>query len=98
MISIQVRTEAGDSIMHASRGLDWMTTLQCIDEDDFPFLGSLLPYADTMFNSRQTVRLRREVSERSVREILGRDLVAEIERLCLEVENGTHLYLWFLGD
>jgi hypothetical protein len=28
------------------------------------FLGSLLPYADTMFNSRQTERLRKEVASR----------------------------------
>jgi hypothetical protein len=98
MISFEVRTESGETVLRGSCGLDWTASLQRIDEDEFPFLGSLLPYADTMFNSRQTERLRREIASQSVREILGRDSVAEIERLCLQVENGSHLYLWFLGD
>lgn len=98
MISFEVRTESGEIVLRGSCGLDWTASLQSIDEDEFPFLGSLLPYADTMFNSRQTERLRREIASQSVREILGRDSVAEIERLCLQVENGSHLYLWFLGD
>ncbi|GAA2313547.1 hypothetical protein GCM10010149_76050 [Nonomuraea roseoviolacea subsp. roseoviolacea] len=97
MIDVQVRTESGDIVVHGSCGLDWKAVGR-IDEDEFPFLGSLLPYADTMFNSRQTERLRREIADQSVSQILGRDAVAEIERLCLQVKNGPHLYLWFLGD
>lgn len=98
MINLQVRTGSGEIVLHGSSRLDWMATLQHIDEGEFPFLGSLLPYNDTMFNSRQTVMLRREIANPSIRELLGRDSVAEIERLCLQVENGSHLYLWFLGD
>ncbi|MET9670631.1 hypothetical protein ABZY19_35610 [Streptomyces sp. NPDC006475] len=98
MINSQVRTESGEIVLRGSCGLDWMETVQRIDEDKFPFMGSLLPYADTMFNSRQAARLRREVANHSVREIIGQDSVAEIERLCLRVENGPHLYLWFVGD
>lgn len=75
-----------------------METLQYIDEDDFPFLGSMLPVEDTMFNSRQTRRLRRELSSEYIRDLLGENVVAEIERLCVRVEDGVHLYLWFLGD
>ena len=98
MINVQVRTESGEIVLRGSCTLDWMETLRHIDEDEFPFLGSLLPYADTMFNSRQAERLRREIADRSVRNILGQDSVEEIERLCTQVENGSHLYLWFLGD
>ncbi|MEU4652765.1 hypothetical protein AB0G32_02240 [Streptomyces sp. NPDC023723] len=98
MINAQVRTESGEIVLRGTRGLDWMETFQHIDEEKFPFLGSLLPYADTMFNARQAARLRREILDQSVRETLGPDAVAEIEQLCLRVENGSHLYLWFLGD
>ncbi|WP_152645126.1 hypothetical protein [Kitasatospora griseola] len=98
MINVQVRTESGEIVLRGSCRLDWMETVQRIDDDKFPFLGSLLPYADTMFNSRQAERLRREIANPSVREIIGQDSVAEIERLCLQVESGSHLYLWFLGD
>ncbi|MFJ8634494.1 hypothetical protein [Streptomyces sp. NPDC093568] len=98
MLDLQVRGEADDIVMRGSFGLDWTEVLQHVDADRFPFLGSLLPFADTMFNARQTVRLRQEIADRSVAELLGRDAVAEIERLCLRVESGSHLYLWFLGD
>jgi hypothetical protein len=98
MIDAQIRTESGEVVLHGTCGLDWTQTVRRIDGERFPFLGSLLPYADTMFNSLQVERLRREIADESVREILGQDSVAEIERLCLQVESGTHLYLWFLGD
>ncbi|MET9086910.1 hypothetical protein ABZX77_34400 [Streptomyces sp. NPDC004237] len=98
MISLQVREETGGIVVHGSSQLDWMTTLQYVDADRFPFLGSLLPYADTMFNARQVVRLRQEVADQSMRELLGQDAAAEIERLCHQVEGRSHLYLWFLGD
>lgn len=98
MINMQVRRETGDIVVRGASRLDWMKTLQHVDADRFPFLGSLLPYADTMFNSRQTVRLRQEIADQSVRELLGHDAVAEIESFCLQVESGSHLYLWFLGD
>ena len=41
-----------------SRGIHW-TAAALVDEERFPLLGSLLPYADAMFNHRQTVRLAR---------------------------------------
>jgi hypothetical protein len=98
MITMQVRGETGDIVARGSSQPDWMKTLQHVNADRFPFLGSLLPFADTMFNSRQTVRLRQEIADRSVQELLGQDAAAEIEGLCQRVERGSHLYLWFLGD
>ncbi|MFD4605638.1 hypothetical protein ACFWPQ_47460 [Streptomyces sp. NPDC058464] len=98
MITMQVRGETGDIVVHGSSQLDWMKTLQHVNADRFPFLGSLLPFADTMFNSRQTVRLRQEIADLSVQELLGQAAAAEIEGLCRRVERGSHLYLWFLGD
>lgn len=98
MINAQVRTESGEIVLRGICRLDWTATLQWIDANQFPLLSGMLPYADTVFNSRQAERLRREVSSQAVCDILGRDTVVEIERLCLRVENGSHLYLWFLGD
>lgn len=98
MISVQIRKETGEIVLRGSCGLDWMETVRRVDEEKFPFVSSLLPASDTMFNWRQAERLRREISDPSVLEIIGQDSAAEIERLCLQVESGTHLYLWFLGD
>ena len=98
MIDLQVRTELGEIVARGSKGVDWSQALGEVDQEKFPLLGSLLPYADTMFNSRQVERLRLEVSSNSVRDIVGAGVASEIERLCLQVKSGQHLYLWFVGD
>lgn len=98
MINVQVRTETGEVLRRGTCRLDWTETIQRVDERTFPFLAGLLPYADTMFNSRQAEWLRREIADESVRGILGPDAAVEIEGLCRQVEDGSHLYLWFVGD
>lgn len=99
MINMQVRSEGGEIVTRGSTaGICWSDALAQIDREKFPCLGGLLPYADTMFNGRQVERLRMEVASQSVREILGEETAVEIETLCQQVENGSHLYLWFLGD
>ncbi|MEH1017874.1 hypothetical protein V6U90_33040 [Micromonospora sp. CPCC 206060] len=98
MIDLQVRTESGEIVARGSVGLDWVSTLQYVNEDDFPLLGGLLPYGDTVFNSRQAGRLRRELAGLSIQGLIDYETAAEIESLCRQVESGSHLYLWFLGD
>lgn len=99
MINLQVRTEGGEIVTRGSaRGINWSEALSQISQERFPCLSGLLPYADTMFNSRQAERLRLELASQSVRDILGEDTASEIEVFCRQVENGSHLYLWFLGD
>lgn len=44
------------------------------------------------------VDLWRELADKSIHKLLGQNLVTEIERFCLQVENEMHLYLWFVGD
>jgi hypothetical protein len=97
MIHLQVRDEKFRVVVRGTRGLDW-STVGDLDHTRYPLLGSLVPFADTMFNFLQAERLRREVSEKLIREALGEELALEIERLCHQVENGSHLYLWFVGD
>lgn len=98
MIDMQVRDENGEVVAHGSAGVTWSEALGELDPKEFPYLSSLLPYADTVFNARQAARLRREVSEQSIRNTIGNSAAVEVDRLCREVENGSHLYLWFVGD
>ncbi len=99
MINMQVRSEGGEIVTRGSTpGIDWSDALAQIDREKFPCLGGLLPYADAMFNERQVEGLRIEVASQSVRDILGQETASEIETLCRQVENGSHLYLWFVGD
>jgi hypothetical protein len=98
MIDMQVRRENVEVVAHGSQGIKWSEALGRLDPDKFPCLSSLLPYADAIFNERQVERLRRELLDPHVRDIVGDGAAAEAERLCRQVENGSHLYLWFVGD
>jgi hypothetical protein len=98
VIDMQVRSENGAVVIHGSNGIRWSDALARLDPESFPCLSSLLPYADAIFNSRQTERLRREISDQYVRTVIGEAAAVEAERLSREVENGSHLYLWFVGD
>ncbi|GAA2531788.1 hypothetical protein [Winogradskya humida] len=99
MIGLQVRSELGEIVTHgSSRGIPWSDALAQIDQARFPCLGGLLPYADTAFNERQVGRLLLEVADQSVRDMVGEETASEIEVLCRQVEQGSHLYLWFIGD
>ncbi|BEL05420.1 hypothetical protein Q0Z83_044110 [Actinoplanes sichuanensis] len=98
MIDMQVRRENREVVTRGSQGIKWSQALAELDPERFPCLSSLLPYADAIFNSRQAERLRRELSDQHIIGIIGEGAAAEAERLCREVENGSHLYLWFAGD
>jgi hypothetical protein len=98
MIDMQVRSENGDVVTHGSHGIRWSQGLGQLDPERYPCLSSLLPYADAVFNERQVERLRRELSDQYIRGLIGEGAAVEAERLCKDVENGSHLYLWFVGD
>ena len=87
MIHLQVRGEDGTIQARSEHGLVWGPELAGLDQSVFAMLGHLLPYADTVFNSRQ------------VSALLGTDEFArELLDLGHRVLDGPHRYLWFLGD
>ncbi|MEE2040936.1 hypothetical protein Q8791_27315 [Nocardiopsis sp. CT-R113] len=63
----------------------------------FAMLGHLLPYADTVFHSRQVSTLLGEVP-RLPPGVLTDEFARELLDLGQRVLDGEHLYLWFLGD
>ncbi|GAA0460110.1 hypothetical protein Aca07nite_42090 [Actinoplanes capillaceus] len=77
MIDMQVRSESGAVVIHGSNGIRWSDALARLDPESFPCLSSLLPYADAIFNSRQTERLRRELSDQYVRTVIGEAAAVE---------------------
>jgi len=98
VIDIQVRGESGDVIARATCGLQWTEELAGLDSATYPMLCGLLPYADAMFNHRQTEMLLREVDRLPAGSVLDNVQRAEIRRLCETVDDGSHRYLWFVGD
>ncbi|MFB7030506.1 MULTISPECIES: hypothetical protein [unclassified Streptomyces] len=61
MINPEVRSETGTVGARAKHGVVWGPELAGLDQSVFAMLGHLLPYADTVFNSRQVVTLLAEV-------------------------------------
>ncbi|MGW4386556.1 hypothetical protein [Streptomyces sp. NPDC004685] len=97
MINVQVRGESGTVEARAEHGVAWGPELAALDQSEFPMLGHLLPYADTVFNSGQVVTLLAEVSRLPpgvVTDVFSRELL----NLCRTLLDGQHLCLWFLGD
>lgn len=97
MINVQVRGETGTIEARAKHGVVWGPELADLDQSVFPMLGHLLPYADTVFNSRQVATLLAEVP-RLPPGVVTDEFARELLDLGQKVLDGQHLYLWFLGD
>ncbi|MET8695439.1 hypothetical protein ACFTT0_05955 [Streptomyces bauhiniae] len=97
MIDLQVRGEDGSIKARARHGLAWGPELAGLDQSSFPMLGHLLPYGDTVFNSRQVSTLLAEVP-RLPSGVATDECARELLELGQKVLEGLHLYLWFLGD
>ncbi|MFF4342673.1 hypothetical protein ACFY00_22415 [Kitasatospora sp. NPDC001540] len=97
MITLQVRGENGTIKARARHGVAWGPELAALDQSAFPMLGHLLPYADTVFNSRQVITLLAEVP-RLPPGVLTEEFTRELLALSRAVLDGPHRYLWFVGD
>lgn len=97
MIDLQIRGETGTIEVHAKHGVVWGPELAALDQSVFPMLGHLLPYADTVFNSRQVATLLAEVPHLPPG-VVTDEFARELLDLGQRVLEGQHLYLWFLGD
>jgi hypothetical protein len=97
VINLQVRSENGTIEARAQSGVVWGPELANLDQSVFPMLGHLLPYADTVFNSRQVATLLEEVP-RLPPGVVTDEFARELMELGRRVLDGQHLYLWFLGD
>jgi hypothetical protein len=66
----------------------------------YPMLGSIDPYADTVFNRLQMSRFLAELAEFSPKAQMPeeRELVSKIEHMAKRVRDEVHLYLKFIGD
>ena len=66
----------------------------------YPMLGSIDPYADTVFNGLQMNWFLAEFADVSAKALTPeeRELVAKIEGMAKRARDETHLYLKFIGD
>ncbi|MFI6939464.1 hypothetical protein ACIBI4_09345 [Streptomyces sp. NPDC050418] len=97
MLTVQILSESGVIQVRARHGVEWSPELGGLDQSAFPMFGHLLPYADTMFNSRQVATLLNEIP-RLPPSVLTDECAQELTGLALTVLDGQGLYLWFFGD
>ena len=96
-IEALLRDEQG-ATLDAVHGLCLRPLIPAMDDESSPCLRFIDPYGDTMFNACQAKALSRELASR--RHVDGIDQ-ASIDRLAELIDrcaDGTHLYLWFIGD
>ena len=69
-------------------------------DPDHPMLGSIDPYADTIFNGLQMNRFLTELAELSGRAQGPEEhaLISRIEGMATRARDEPHLYLKFVGD
>ncbi len=68
--------------------------------EQYPMLGSLDPYADTVFNGLQITWFLAELAEVSAKAQTPeeREMISRIEGMAKRARDETHLYLKFIGD
>lgn len=77
--------------------MPWSAELGDLDQSQFPMFGHLIPYADTIFNSRQIPTLLTELP-RLPPDLLSNDFILGLRELCEFALSQPHRYLWFVGD
>jgi hypothetical protein len=100
MIDLQVRDESGRVVERGARGTGMAWTQEFIDLDssEYPMLGGLCAYLDTVFNQRQLHMLLQELDRLPAGAVIPEHSRAEIRRLAALVKTESHRYLWFCGD
>lgn len=93
---MQVRGNSGDVIARAEGGLQWTSAFGDLNPGLFPMLWGLIPSGDVVFNYRQVSLLLAELDRLPA--ACGGDWVGQARKLCQVVEQGSHRYLWFVGD
>ncbi|WP_035863285.1 hypothetical protein [Cryptosporangium arvum] len=96
MIDLQVRGESGQVLARA-RGFEWTQELIDLDRAEFPMLAGLCAFSDTVFNWRQVPMLLNDL-QRLPDGVIPEPACAAIREFAATVEEGSHLYLWFVGD
>ncbi|MGW5609378.1 hypothetical protein ACWEWI_25390 [Streptomyces sp. NPDC003753] len=93
MIDLQVRAENGAVVAKGTCGYEWDSR---IERSEFPLLGHVCPFTDTMFNGWQIRSLLDELAR--VPADWDHGWVAEVRRLGELALDSPHHYLWFVGD
>ncbi|WP_433270957.1 hypothetical protein ACQPZF_11205 [Actinosynnema sp. CS-041913] len=97
-ISVVLKDGAGTVLIRMDR--PYLPLVGRTDRDQYPMLGHVDPYGNTIFNRGQMATLVAELERVSKAGPQGeRSAVAkELVAICVEGQRKPHRFLWFIGD
>jgi hypothetical protein len=99
-MTVELRDARGNVLRRVVERIEVLAkALPPVEDPDFPMLGLLDPYGDTVFSSMQMrsvipeIRRLRELSPPSAHDVLD-----DLEGLASECADRAHVFLVFVGD
>jgi hypothetical protein len=99
-IEVLLRNENGETV-DSIMGVCLAPLIPAMDDQRSACLRFIDPYGDTIFNNLQAGTLRREllaVLEAAADMNVDRETIGRVVDLVERCGDGTHLYVWFIGD
>ena len=99
-INVQLRTESGEVLVEVYDPRMVLSQAAHREFSNSRLLRYLMPYGDAIFNQAQAGDLMNDIAKlkSDYPETPLSKLLLEIEPFVERLGNGSHLYLWFVGD
>lgn len=98
-ITAELRDERGGVLRRITEGaFDLAAAMPHHADPDYPMLGFVDPYGNTVFNPLQMAVVLPELRRLRERMPNPPPVLGEVEKLAEECANGVHVYLVFVGD
>ncbi|MGH8992693.1 MAG: hypothetical protein ACRDZ7_14390 [Acidimicrobiia bacterium] len=97
-MTVELRDARGNALRRMTdRATDLAKVLPPVGDPDFPMLGLVDPYGDTIFSALQMRAVIPELQR--LKQLTGNSEVLEdVEELAVECADGVHVFLVFVGD
>jgi hypothetical protein len=96
-LTVELRDASG-RVLGRTGGAELDRVMPPTDDPDFPMLGHVDPYGDTVFNPLQMRKVLPEI--RLLKRLAPNPgpVLDELETLAEQCEEGVHIFLVFVGD
>lgn len=99
-ISVILKDQTGEVLVRL--GKPYLPLVGWADRSEFPMLGHIDPYGNTVYNRGQMntllLELERVRDNLSTTEVDKEKDIEELDSICTEGMKKPHRFLWFVGD